>query len=44
MEFGALSQHQLEAMLHQRDANLVAWHKAHLDADVFEDRRLDLPS
>ncbi len=35
---------QIETLLHQRDAKLVAWHKAHLDADVFEDRRLDLPS
>ncbi len=35
---------QIETLLHQRDAKLVAWHKTHPDADVFEDRRLDLPS
>ena len=35
---------QIETLLHQRDAKVVAWHKTHPDADVFEDRRLDLPS
>ncbi len=35
---------QIETLLHQRDAKMVAWHKTHPDADVFEDRRLDLPS
>ena len=35
---------QIETLLHQRDAKLVAWHKTHPDADIFEDRRLDLPS
>jgi hypothetical protein len=35
---------QIETLLHQRDDKVVAWHKTHPDADVFEDRRLDLPS
>ena len=35
---------QIETLLHQRDAIMAAWQKSHPDADVFEDRRLGLPS
>jgi hypothetical protein len=35
---------QIETLLHQRDAIMTAWQNSHPDADVFEDRRLDLPS
>jgi hypothetical protein len=35
---------QIETLLHQRDAKVVMWRKTHPGADVFEDRRLALPS
>jgi hypothetical protein len=40
----ALFRPQIETLLHQRDAMMAAWQKSHPEADVFEDRRLDLPS
>ena len=35
---------QIEAVLNKRDAVVTHWAKQHPDEDVFEDRRLDLPS
>ena len=35
---------QIVALLHQRDAEVEKWQERHPDEDVFEDRRLDLPS
>ena len=32
------------ALLYQRDTKVKKWQKRHPDQDVFEDRRLDLPS
>jgi hypothetical protein len=35
---------QIVALLRDRDATVAAWRKEHSGEDVFEDRRLDLPS
>lgn len=35
---------QIERLLSQRDAVMAAWQESHPEADVFEDRGLDLPS
>jgi len=35
---------QVEQLLHQRDAALEAWHAAHPDRDLFEDRELEVTS
>ena len=35
---------QIERLLHQRDVMMAAWQNSHPDADVFEDRRLELLS
>lgn len=35
---------QIVALLHRRDAEVAKWQKRHPSEDVFEDRRLDLPS
>ena len=38
-----VEQSETDAMK-QRDAEVARWQKQHPDKDVFEDRRLDLPS
>jgi hypothetical protein len=35
---------QIERLLHERDVSITQWQERHPDEDVFEDRRLDLPS
>ena len=35
---------QIERLLHERDVTITEWQEKHPDEDVFEDRRLDLPS
>lgn len=35
---------QIVALLHRRDAVVAEWQEKHPDSDVFEDRRLDVPS
>jgi hypothetical protein len=35
---------QIGKLLHERDVMITEWQEKHPDEDVFEDRRLDLPS